>query len=391
MIMRYRKGELRLLVPEPTDSYGELLVTLSAEYTSMLETHQSDGVATRRLPSITFGWLADTSLNGEACYIEEAPYSILNQGVPLFAAPYFRCLLSNPSCLPQIGDPSREKSRLRYPSWKDLRSIAQNGFTVALRDVNRTFRRIRPRCPIRARYADILMLLACNFVAFHEAWHHLAGHVGYIEHQSSPIRLRETPNSYPGFDDVMLHQACEIDADSRAAETMAALLWLARKRSESYIFETFKDNLEQAMRAWLFAQMSMHLVWFDGLDVNAWDASLKSTHPHPALRATLCFYIGLAKLNELDSNFRCKADSAVAAVLDAVQAAKSTFAGVVLPIEPLLSTWHSQLAKRYGQILQVLMRLQPEFVHHAYWLKPLRPVDDKHLDAVLHGNSRLGS
>jgi len=91
---------------------------------------------------------------------------------------------------------------------------------------------------------------------------------------------------------------------------------------------------------------------------------------------------GLAKLNALDPSFNCKADGATAAVLDAVQAAKSTFAGAVPP-QSLSKEWRRQCGERYGQVLQVLMRLQPEFARHAYWLKPPSFIDGKHLDAIL--------
>ena len=173
-----------------------------------------------------FVGLADHSKCMARADIIDGKYLIyFYSGIILTLYSVFCRILSQPTLLPHIGNPSLEQLE-KGQDWQapnsimDYEDVVTARFKAGAIDPEQI---TKPLCPIRRAYTRRLMLCAFTFLLFHEVAHFRYGHVqlkqelkgmGFLE--DSPSSAGMSWNSEDGWTP-MVQQALEYDADASGA------------------------------------------------------------------------------------------------------------------------------------------------------------------------------
>jgi hypothetical protein len=153
----------------------------------------------------------------------------LNYGAMFTLIFTFRRIFSHPLNFLGIGSASLETAPQPIPY-------------LTLDIINADFEVVNPRCPVRARAADVFSACAIDFLLCHELWHLMQGHTGYVRtlgHSS----WTEALGSSPDLANLKTRQALEMDADFGA---MLLAMNIARERRKAIVEGGQCDDLARA-------------------------------------------------------------------------------------------------------------------------------------------------
>jgi hypothetical protein len=166
--------------------------------------------------NIEVNLIANIELNAVAGIQDGLDCIGINLGVGKTLESLFDNMLSDPECLPDIGDASLES---RHEDFDPETYVWDpTGQTVP--------RPYRPKCSKRAEYATRLSNAAFYFFFFHELGHVFNGHVDWLHANFGFHSLDErTAATIPGLS-TLDRQTLEMDADCFACQSL--LLWILR-------------------------------------------------------------------------------------------------------------------------------------------------------------------
>jgi hypothetical protein len=168
---------------------------------------------------IEVSWIANGQFNAIAGIEDGLDCIGINLGAGSILVSLFDNMLSDPECLPEIGDPSIE--------------LRHDGFDPATFEVDFSHPSVRkrahePKCSVRSKYATSLANAGFYFLFFHELGHIFNGHINWLEQNLGFRALSERgASSILGLDKLTL-QTLEMDADSFACD--AILMWALRAK-----------------------------------------------------------------------------------------------------------------------------------------------------------------
>ncbi len=222
----------------------------------------------------------NSELNAAASSDSSADYITVNLGAVerIFGTAYG--LLSTPSFLPNVGNAAAEnKPQTLFNGFPPMPLVRTSRPPAVIAT------RI-PNDPTRLLIAMHLAELAIEFLLFHEIGHVVGGHLEFIGHNTL-MELDSTRH----LQGPSMSQILECDADLFACDIMSAVQMTDEAADNEY---SLAPNVpwskrDFALLTYCTALGMLFRVFYHGASVDV--ACSNSTHPHPAVRASLvCSY-----------------------------------------------------------------------------------------------------
>lgn len=193
----------RHVYPRP-DIFDKLVL----RYNLIFDLYSKDPNLLRPFPKIIYDFVENSNFNAFA--LNAGPRYIIgvNWSVFVLLSDIFSRMLANPNILKNIGDVSKEKL---MPQISDYYT---NAFDLFDSFENSKYIVAQPIDNIRKKYADLLTLLAMDFIFEHELSHILFGHVDYINDKYGIKIFSEFSNNDVQIKNNTDFQTLEMDADS---------------------------------------------------------------------------------------------------------------------------------------------------------------------------------
>lgn len=194
----------------PSDLVAASLMSARGYWRNCFGSRRADGARFRVYP----GLVADRRPNAFAWIEQDLHVCGLNVGLAAAVLELSLFCLAQADVLTAFGRPERESSPAPADAAPGFRMPAH----LAVLDGRLLFDELPayfPEDPTRQAVAHYLALLILRFVWFHELYHGLNGHVGYVQRQRLALRLNETAGDDEVEDSDVL-KALEFDADQSA-------------------------------------------------------------------------------------------------------------------------------------------------------------------------------
>jgi hypothetical protein len=255
-------------------------------------------LAKETFPQIFFDYYDLDQVNGFA-HVDDSGKGYVGVTVEAIFATYdfFYRMLSHPQILSHIGNPTREiihphHSQGPFPTRAKRLSERESEFTTLLG--------VRPIDADRASYAELLGLIAIDFLMHHEVGHILLGHCQYPEVTKNRPLIFESASSISLTTDPirLINQAIEMDADSYAFAQMSHkhVMHVDSSRWDTRGLQERRANLLQPPYVVLSpfeAVLSDFLLaynifcWMMGFDIDV-ESLLEDDHPPSISRFFTC-------------------------------------------------------------------------------------------------------
>ena len=201
----------------PADSNFPSLVTLFDNVrdraTDYIDTATKGFMPKKSIPWVHFDFVDNTLLNAMAFRSKGHYFIGVNMGTPLLICDLFYRMLACSEVLTHVGNPEAEIIKPRsYPTlYHDADFIEQ---VVTAEGIQHVF--TMPIDPVRRQYADLLSMMALDFLIAHEFAHILDAHLLLCEQATGSLTIFETRWSASEGETPVFQQALEYDADTFA-------------------------------------------------------------------------------------------------------------------------------------------------------------------------------
>ena len=193
------------------------------------------------------GLVRNPTVNASTVWLDEHPLISMNAGSVLNLSRLFKVLMSHPDVLPWIGKASVE--RVLFPH---LGQIDWRGYVSVesiLECCDESGAKPLPRDPARSAAADYLMILALDFLFFHELAHLLQGHTRYLI-ATLGINSIDEVNEIAGLEHKE-RRTLELLADMGSIDMIAG--GLIRTKEDVYRERSWYESRSEALALLAFA------------------------------------------------------------------------------------------------------------------------------------------
>lgn len=256
----------------PIDLFGSSLWSSRHYWRNCFDARRGDGAKFR----VYAGVVADAGPNAFAWIKDDVHLVGLNAGLAMAIFELSCFCLSQADILTEFGVAGREQSPqpTGLPPGFDLPSHLVFRNRRALFDALPTY---FPQDPTRQAIAHYLALLTLRFVWFHELYHALNGHVGFVRQQDLALRLNEAPDGADGQHSEIL-KTLEFDADQSAFFVCCRL----QANDSENIIGLRQLSIAQRLKLTLFGAYA--ITWLFEEQARRQQRADSATHPTPYLR-----------------------------------------------------------------------------------------------------------
>jgi hypothetical protein len=165
-----------------------------------------------RMPEVYFDLVSNPGIQAYA-FTSHGRYFIgVYSGTVFLLDTIFSRMMCDRRALPKVGNILLER--------KEPQSLLGVGLD-AQKALDAGLYPLRPKCPVRQEYHNLLLECAFRFLVVHELAHILKGHVDYMDKRFSVPFLAEMGWIGKSASDALTRQSFEMDADSQAAGRLA--------------------------------------------------------------------------------------------------------------------------------------------------------------------------
>ncbi|MBN8695732.1 MAG: hypothetical protein J0L87_04310 [Bacteroidetes bacterium] len=234
-------------------------------------------------PVIYFDFIYNTKLNAVATITKEKVYLIgVNSGTIIILNDLFLRMMSYPTLVKQVGDPSVETQQ--NPTLEKYYFDATK--LVSSKDSDFNYYEIaQPIDKVRQEYADHLIEIAIDFLVAHELTHIINGHVDYKFHLFGISFFDEQNVEVKDHDEILTIQTLEMDADAMATSKGLGNAYRRFTGGQSVSEERkiFYSNFTDVIFNWVLSVSTLIRIMVESSNYKDSDTNSK-THPHPGVR-----------------------------------------------------------------------------------------------------------